>query len=216
VLTHLKDRVAAIIQTFHSGSEGRTAIAEVLAGAVNPSARTPMSFPRSVGQIPVHYDHLPTGRPETPGRFRYESIFMDEKNEPLYPFGHGLSYTRFTYAGLIAETPSARIGQDVVVSVDVTNSGARDGQEVVQAYVRQPVASISRPVRQLKGFEKIALKAGETRRVTFRIPADSLGYHDAQGRYRVEPGRFEVFVGGSSLASLNADFAVIPAGRAAR
>ncbi len=206
VLTHLKGRVAAIVQTFHSGSEGRAAIAEVLTGAVNPSARTPMSFPRSVGQIPVYYDHLPTGRPETPGRFRYESIFMDEKNQPLFPFGYGLSYTRFAYTDLLIETPSVRADGTLRISVALANVGDREGQEVAQLYVRQPVAAVSRPVRQLKGFEKVVLKPGESRRVSFELRAADLGYHDAQGRFIVEPGRFEAYVGGSSLAELKGEF----------
>lgn len=215
VLTHLKGRLAALVQTFHAGSEGRTAIAEVLTGAVNPSAKTPMSFPRSVGQIPVYYDHLPTGRPETKGRFRYESIFIDEKNEPLYPFGFGLSYTSFRFSELSVETPVVRPGGSAIISATVSNDGKRDGQEVAQLYIRQPVASISRPVRQLKAFEKVALKAGESRRVRFTVPAGALGFHDAQGRLRVEPGRFEAFVGNSSAAALTGDF-VLAAPRGAR
>ncbi len=212
VLTHLKGRVAAILQTFHAGSESRTAIAEVLSGAVNPSGKTPISFPRSVGQIPVHYDHLPTGRPETKGRFRYESIFIDEANQPLYPFGFGLSYSRFSFSELRVETPAVERSGRALVSVMVANGGARDGQDVVQLYVRQPVASISRPVRQLKAFEKISLKAGESRRITLSVDAAALGHHDAQGRYMVEPGRFEVFMGNSSLADLKGEFML--AGRA--
>ncbi len=208
VLTHLKGRVAALVQTFHAGSEGRTAIAEVLTGVVNPSAKVPMSFPRSVGQIPVHYDHLPTGRPQTKGRFRYESRFIDEANEPLYPFGFGLSYSRFSFSDLMVETPVVEGTGRVGVSVLVSNAGPRDGQEVVQLYVRQPVASISRPVRQLKAFEKIALKAGEARRVMLWVSPADLGYHDAIGRYIVEPGRFEVFIGNSSLADLKGEFMV--------
>ncbi len=206
VLSHLKGRVAAIVQTFHAGSEGRAAIAEVLTGAFNPSGKTPMSFPRSVGQIPVYYDHLPTGRPETPGRFRYESIFMDESNLPLYPFGFGLSYTRFGFSDLRIETPVVAAGGALTASVTVANLGGREGQEVAQLYIRQPMARISRPVRQLKGFQKIALKPGESRKVTFTVPATELGYHDAQGRYVVEPGRFEIHVGNSSLAELKGEF----------
>jgi beta-glucosidase len=212
VLTHLKDRLAAIVQTFHPGSEGRTAIAEVLTGAVNPSGRTPMSFPRSVGQIPVYYDHLPTGRPQTAGRFRYESIFMDEANEPLYPFGFGLSYTRFSYSDLAVETPRVMPSGRVRFSVTVRNEGARDGQEVAQAYVRQPVARRSRPVRQLKAFTKVALKAGESRRISFEIAAADLGYHDDAARHRIDPGAFELFVGGSSMADLKAGFTLLAAG----
>jgi beta-glucosidase len=208
VLTHLKDRVAALVQTFHAGTEGRTAIAEVLAGAVNPSGKTPMSFPRSVGQIPVYYDALPTGRPQTPGRFRYESIFMDEANEPLYPFGFGLSYTRFAFSDLVVETPRVALGGMVAVSVTLTNTGEKAGQEVAQLYVRQPVARISRPLRQLEAFSKVMLQPGESRRVTLTIPVAALGYHDAFGRPVVEASRYEVFVGASSLAALKGEFSV--------
>jgi beta-glucosidase len=200
VLTWADKHVAAIVQTFHGGTEGRTAIADVLTGKVNPSGRTPMSFPRSVGQIPVYYSQLPTGRPQLI-RQRYESIYMDELNEALYPFGHGLSYSRFAYANPRVSRPSMPLEGAVEVSVEVTNEGPRDGQEVVQLYIRQPVASRSRPLRELKAFDKVSLRAGETRRVTFRLEAASLGAHDDEGRYRVDPGEVEIHLGGSSQAS---------------
>ncbi len=197
VLTWADSHVAAILQTFHGGTEGRTAIADILTGKVNPSGRVPMSFPRSVGQIPVYYDQLPTGRPQKI-RQRYESIYLDEANEPLYPFGHGLSYTRFTYAAARVSAATMPLAGSVEVSVDVTNAGPRDGQEVVQLYVRQPLASRSRPVRELKGFDKVMLRAGETRTVRFRLDATRLGFHDEAGRYTVEPGLIEIYLGGSS------------------
>ena len=205
VLSWAHDHVAAIVQTFHGGTEGRAAIAEVLAGKVNPSGRTPMSFPRSVGQIPVYYNQLPTGRPQKI-RQRYESIYMDEANEPLYPFGHGLSYSGFAYANPRVAQASVPLDGMAEISVEVTNTGAMDGQEVVQLYIRQPLASRSRPLRELKGFAKVALKAGETRRVDFRVPARELGFHDDAGRYLVEPGTIEVFLGGSSLAQAKTVF----------
>ncbi|MGO4735232.1 glycoside hydrolase family 3 N-terminal domain-containing protein [Bosea sp. 2KB_26] len=208
VLTWADTHVAAIVQTFHGGTEGRTAIAEVLTGAANPAGRTPMSFPRSVGQIPIYYNHLPTGRPQKI-RQRYESIYMDEKNEPLYPFGFGLSYSRFSYANPRVDRARIAIDGSAEISVDVTNSGSRDGQEVTQLYVRQPVATRSRPVRELKGFSKLAIKAGETRTVSFKLEAQKLGYHDDTGRYVVEPGLFEVYLGGSSLAQAKTQFEVI-------
>ncbi|WP_197279808.1 glycoside hydrolase family 3 N-terminal domain-containing protein [Bosea sp. AAP35] len=201
VLTWADAHVAAILQTFHGGTEGRNAIADILTGKVNPSGRVPMSFPRSVGQIPVYYDHLPTGRPQKI-RQRYESIFIDEANEALYPFGHGLSYTRFSYANARVSKPAMPLNGSVEVSVDVTNAGSRDGQEVVQLYIRQPVASRSRPVRELKGFAKPMLRAGETRTVRFKLDAASLGAHDEAGRYTVEPGDIEIYLGGSSLTSV--------------
>lgn len=201
VLSWADAHVAAILQTFHGGTEGRTAIADILTGKVNPSGRVPMSFPRSVGQIPVYYSHLPTGRPQKI-RQRYESIYIDEANEPLYPFGYGLSYSRFTYANPRVSSPAMPLNGTVEVSVDVTNAGPREGQEVVQLYIRQPVSSRSRPVRELKAFEKPMLRAGETRTVTFRLDAKRLGAHDDQGRYVVEPGLIEIYLGGSSQSSL--------------
>lgn len=197
VLTWADAHVAAILQTFHGGTEGRTAIADILTGKVNPSGRVPMSFPRSVGQIPVYYDQLPTGRPQKV-RQRYESIYIDEANEPLYPFGHGLSYSRFSYANARVSKPRMPLNGTVEVSVDVTNAGSRDGQEVVQLYIRQPVASRSRPVRELKAFDKVMLRAGETRSVRFQLDAAKLGAHDEQGRYKVDPGQIEIYLGGSS------------------
>lgn len=208
VLTWADRHVAAILQTFHSGTEGRTAIAEILTGEINPSAKVPMNFPRSVGQIPVYHDHLPTGRPQQV-RQRYESIYMDETNEPLYPFGHGLSYTRFIFTNLEVLTPRVAMGGTLRVAVDVGNAGAREGQEVAQLYVRQPVASRSRPVRELKAFRKLRLGAGETRRVTFDVPADAFGFHDDSGRYIVESARFELFAGRSSQAALKGQFELV-------
>ncbi|MGL4975194.1 MAG: beta-glucosidase BglX [Bosea sp. (in: a-proteobacteria)] len=207
VLTHIKDRVAALVQTFHSGSEGRTAIAEVLTGAVSPSGKVPMSFLRSVGQIPVYYDHLPTGRPEKV-RQRYESIFIDEANEPLYPFGFGLSFTKFALADVEVEQPRISIQGKLRVSVQISNLGARTGQEVLQLYVRQPVAKVSRPVKQLKAFAKVSLQPGETRRVLLEVSAAELGFHDAKGRYAVEPGGFEAMIGTSSRDLLKTSFTV--------
>ncbi|HEV7260840.1 MAG TPA: glycoside hydrolase family 3 N-terminal domain-containing protein [Bosea sp. (in: a-proteobacteria)] len=201
ILSWADSHVAAILQTFHGGTEGRTAIADILTGKVNPSGRVPMSFPRSVGQVPVYYDQLPTGRPQKI-RQRYESIYMDEPNEALYPFGHGLSYTRFAYANARVSRPSIPLNGAVEVSVDVTNAGERDGQEVVQLYIRQPVATRSRPLRELKGFDKVMLRAGETRTVRFRLEAARLGAHDEVGRYTVDPGEVEIYLGGSSRTSV--------------
>jgi len=200
VLTWADAHVAAIVQTFHGGTEGRNAIADVLSGKVNPSGRTPMSFPRSVGQIPVYYDQLPTGRPQKI-RQRYESIFMDEKNEALYPFGFGLSYSAFSYGQPRLARSSVSMNGTAELAVDVTNTGARDGQEVVQLYIRRPVASRSRPLRELKAFEKVSIKAGETRTVRFALSVAQFGFHDDEGRYVTEPGEVELYVGGSSLAA---------------
>ena len=164
-----------------------------------------MSFPRSVGQIPVYYDQLPTGRPQKI-RQRYESIYMDEANEALYPFGFGLSYSRFAYTNPRVTNGKVPFNGETEVAVDVTNQGDRDGQEVVQLYIRQPVAERSRPLRLLKGFEKVALKAGETRTVRFKLEGKALGAHDDDGRYQLDPGIIEVYLGGSSLATVRTQF----------
>lgn len=209
-LTATEPYTAATLVVWHGGTEGRAAIAEVLLGDVSPSGKLPMTFPRSVGQIPISHDGLPTSRP--PGQDRYTSRYLDEAVTPLYPFGHGLAYTQFSYSGLVA-TPSAipasksRLGDvAVVVTVDVTNTGTRAADEVVQLYVRQRVASRSRPLRQLKAFEKVRLRPGESRQVTLELTSNHLGYHDDDGNHVVEPGPFEVFAGGSSAATLSASF----------
>jgi DNA-binding XRE family transcriptional regulator len=142
-----------------------------------------------------------------------ESIFIDERNTPLYPFGYGQSYTRFSFDELQVETPMVMAGGAARISVRITNAGAQMGQEVAQLYVRQPLASISRPVRQLKAFTKLALKPGENRRVTFMVEARDLGYHDAQGRLVIEPGLFDVYVGNSSLATLKGSFTLAAGAR---
>ena len=201
------DRLAsAILIAWHPGTEGRTALAEVLLGAVNPSGKLPMTFPRAVGQIPIAYNGLPTSRPWTGSR--YTSGYVDEAHTPLYVFGHGLSYTDFTYEKISLDRDEMGTGGAITVTVDVRNTGSRAGDEVVQLYTRQLVASRSRPEKELRGFEKIALKPGEMRRVSFRLAAKDLGFHDDDGRLRIEPGPFKVFAGGSSAATLSADFSV--------
>jgi beta-glucosidase len=201
VLTDVVRQVAALIQTHHPGIEGRTAIAEVLFGAVNPSAKTTFSYPRSVGQIPIYYDRLNTGRPYNPGE-RWKSRFRDEELTPLFPFGFGLSYTSFAFADARAAAPTVRRAGTVEISVTVTNTGAVAGQEVAQLYVRQPFARRSRPIRQLAGFEKVLLQPGQSRRVTFRLAADQLAWHDDEGRRQLDNGRIELFVGSSSEAPM--------------
>jgi beta-glucosidase len=171
----------------------------VLFGDVSPSGKLPVTYPRSVGQLPLYYNHLPSGRPTLPNN-RYTLNYLDEDVRPLFPFGWGLSYTRFGYSGAAAAKDRLGPSDALEVSVTVTNTGARAGQEVVQLYVRDPVASRSRPVRELKAFEKIALQPGEARRVTLRAPVAQLGFHLEDGTYRVEPGTIQFFVGGNSLA----------------
>lgn len=205
-LSAAHEKVAALMIAWHPGTEGRTALAEVLTGQFAPSGKLPMTFPRSVGQVPISYSDLPTSRPSTGDR--YTTGYVDEKPTPLFPFGHGLSYTTFAYSGLkVSASRMTRSGK-VEVRVDVTNSGVRAGQEVVQLYTRQLVASRSRPMRELKGFEKIALKPGQRRTVRFTLAASDLAYHDDDGRPVIEPGKFHVFVGGSSAADLEGSFEI--------
>jgi beta-glucosidase len=171
----------------------------VLFGDTSPSGKLPVTYPRSVGQLPLYYNHLPTGRPTLRGN-RYTLNYLDEDISPLFPFGWGLSYTRFAYATARSQADRLTPRDTLEVSVTVTNEGARAGQEVVQLYVRDPAASRSRPVRELKAFEKVALQPGEARQVTLKVPVERLGFHLDDGTYVVEPGEIQLFVGGSSRA----------------
>ncbi|MDP3547751.1 MAG: glycoside hydrolase family 3 N-terminal domain-containing protein [Phreatobacter sp.] len=207
VLTRFADRVSAILQAFHLGTEGRTALAEVIAGRVNPSGKLPMTFPRATGQAPIYYDRLPTGRPRIKD-FRYETGYLDEKLEPLFPFGFGLSFSRFTFDRLALDAPSVPLTGTISGSVRLANTSGPAGQEVVQVYVRQKVGSRSRPVRQLRFFEKVTVAAGGEATVRFTIPVRSLGFHDDQARYRVEPGEYEIYIGNDSNATLGATVTV--------
>ncbi|QFU18209.1 glycosyl hydrolase [Microvirga thermotolerans] len=198
-LGKLTDLIPAILMAWYPGSEGGTAVADILFGDVSPSGKLPVSWPRTVGQLPLYYNRLPTGRP-TLEHNRFTLKYVDEAITPLYPFGWGLSYTRFTYTDPAILKQRLRAGEVLEVAVTVTNAGARAGQEVVQLYTRDPIASRSRPLRELKAFEKIALAPGEAKRVILRVPVDSLGFHQDDGTYRVEEGAIQVFVGGNSLA----------------
>ncbi len=201
VLTWADAHVPAIVQAWHLGHESGPAITDMLLGKVNPSGKLPMTFPRSEGQIPIYYNYLNTGRPG-PRPEVFWSHYTDEENAPLYPFGHGLSYTAFEYGRLRVRD----VDGGVEVSVRVQNSGGREGREVVQLYIRDRVASISRPVRELKGFEKISLKPGQRKTVRFKLTEEQLGFYDGRGAFRLEPGAYDVFVGGSSAAGLTASF----------
>jgi beta-glucosidase len=205
-LTAASEEVAALLVAWHPGTEGRTALAEILVGEFAPAGKLPMTFPRSVGQVPISYSDLPTSRPSTGDR--YTTGYVDEKPTPLYPFGHGLSYTTFDYSGLKVDAPRMSRAGKVEIRVNVKNTGARAGQEVVQLYTRQLVAARSRPMRQLKGFSKVSLKAGEKKTVRFTLNASDLAYHDDDGRPVIEPGKFRIFVGGSSAADLEGGFEI--------
>ncbi len=199
-LTWEQEHVPAILNVWFGGSEAAYAIGDVLFGDVNPSGKLTMTFPKNVGQIPLFYNHKNTGRPLAAGKWfeKFRSNYLDVDNEPLYPFGYGLSYTTFRYSDIALSTPS--MGQDgsITAAVTVTNTGKRDGAEVVQLYIRDLVGSITRPVRELKGFEKIFLRAGESKTVSFKITPELLRFYDYDLNHVAEPGDFDLFIGGSS------------------
>ncbi len=184
----------AILETWFLGTEAGNAIADVLFGDYNPSGKLPVTFPRNEGQIPIHYNMKNTGRPMEPNN-KYTSKYLDVPNTPLYPFGYGLSYTTFGYSDIRVSKTVFTPREALNIRVTVTNSGPRDGEEVVQLYVRDLVGSVTRPVLELKGFQKIMLKAGESREVTFTLTANDLRFYDRQMNFTYEPGDFDIFVG---------------------
>jgi beta-glucosidase len=207
------DKSKAVLEAWFPGIEAGNAVADVLFGAVNPGGKLPVSFPVSVGQVPIYYNHEPTGRPCDVTQ-KYNSRYRDLKTcDPLFPFGYGLSYTSFKidHLALSANTMSAR--GSVQASVDVHNTGSREGDEVVQLYLHDPVASLSQPVRRLRGFQRVTLKAGESKTVTFRLDASDVGFYDNGGKFVVEPGRIDVYAGDSSKADLTDSFTVTGSSR---
>lgn len=204
--------VPAILNVWFAGSEAGYAIADVLFGDVNPSGKLTTTFPRSVGQVPIYYSHKNTGRPlvNTEGKFeKFRSNYIDERNEPLFPFGYGLSYTNFAYSNLKISSDKMNFGGKVMVSIDVANTGNYDGKETVQMYIRDVVGSVTRPVRELKGFQKIALKKGEKQTVTFEISEEDLKFYNSDLQFVAEPGQFEVFVGTNSNADNKVSFNLV-------
>jgi beta-glucosidase len=200
--------IEAILETWYAGTEGGNAIADVLFGDYNPSGKLPVTFPRNVGQVPIYYNMKNTGRPYDEGEEeqKYRSRYLDVPNSPLYPFGYGLSYTQFTYSDLSLDQDEMGAGDSMTVSVEVTNSGEYDGEEVVQLYTRDLVGSVTRPVRELKGFRKIFLQEGASDTVTFVLEPADLAFHRRDMSYGAEAGEFEVFVGGNSVDVLEASF----------
>jgi beta-glucosidase len=197
VLTGAIEGAAAVLQTWHAGIEAGNAIADVLFGAVNPSGKLTMSFPYSVGQIPVYYSQKRTGRPIDANN-KFSTKYLDAPNEALFPFGHGLSYTTFTYSDLKLSNTELTKGKKIEVEVTITNTGAMDGAEVVQLYTLDKVRSITPPEKELKGFQKIYLKAGQSKRVLFTLTEEMLRFYNASLQYVSEPGEFTVMVGGNS------------------
>jgi beta-glucosidase len=196
-ITMLAQQAGAILEGFYLGQEGGAAVAAALFGEVNPGGKLPVSFARSAGHLPIFYNHKPSAR---------RGYLFDDVT-PLYPFGHGLSYTTFNYKNLkVAPAPTKDDGDAQAVSVDVTNAGQRAGDEVVQLYLRDVVSSVTRPVKELKGFQRVTLKPGETRTVSFTLGRDALGFWKTTKDFVVEPGKFDVTVGGSSLGGVTTSF----------
>lgn len=191
------DHANAILETWFPGTEAGDAVADVLFGYYNPSAKLTVSFPRNTGQIPIYYNHKNTGRPFDANQ-KYTSKYLDEPNTPLYPFGYGLSYTNFSYGDIKLSSISLKGNQVLTVSVNVANSGSKDGKEIVQLYIRDMVGSITRPVKELKGFKKIDLKTGETKTVSFKVTPDGLKFYNGDLKNDWEPGEFMIMIGSNS------------------
>lgn len=204
-ITWLDENIPSILETWFLGTTAGDAVADVLFGRYNPSGKLPMTFPRNVGQIPIHYNMRNTGRPFDADS-KYTSKYLDVANEPLYVFGHGLSYTTFDYSPISLTSKSMNTDGSIDASVTVTNTGDRSGEEVVQFYLHDKVASVAPPVKQLKGFSKIHLESGETKEVTFTITNTDLEFYRKDMSYGSEPGEFMIFIGGNSRNTQTAEF----------
>ena len=212
----------AVLYSFHPGTMGGPAIADILFGKVNPSAKTPVTFPRMTGQLPMYYAHNNTGRPANPTEMLIDEIpveagqtsvgcrsfYLDAGDTPLFPFGYGLSYTTFEYSNLKLASDMLTVGGELLVTVDLKNTGRYDGVEVVQLYIQDKIGSVTRPVKELKAFRRVALKAGESMVVSFSLPVSELAFWGYDMTYGVEPGDFRLWVGTSSAEGLSADFTV--------
>jgi beta-glucosidase len=213
VLNEENEMVSSILDVWFPGSEAGLAIADVLFGNVNPSGKLTTSFPRSVGQIPIYYSAKNTGRPlgNSEGIFeKFKSNYLDERNDPLFPFGYGLSYSQFTYSKPVLSKREMSVNDTITATVEVTNTGDYDGKEVVQLYIRDLVGSITRPVKELKGFEKISIAKGETKTVQFNLCVADLKFYNSDLVWTAEPGEFEVFIGGSSTTENKVSFILTP------
>lgn len=210
-LTWEHENVPAILNVWFGGSESGDAIADVLFGDVNPSGKLTMTFPQNVGQIPLYYNRKNTGRPLKEGKWfeKFRSNYLDVSNDPLYPFGYGLSYTTFNYSDIILNKKSFKPGESITAEVTVSNTGLTEGKEVVQLYIRDMVGSITRPVKELKGFQKIHLKAGESKTVSFRITEEDLKFYNSDLKFVSEPGDFKLFIGTNSRDVKETDFKLI-------
>ena len=203
------DRLQAVLMAWFPGTEGGNAVADLLFGDADPAGKLPVSWPRSVGQVPLPYDLPPTGRPHDPQN-HYTYRYVDEAITPLFPFGFGLTYTEWSLSDVQLPQRKLRPGDQLAVGATLRNTGSRSGRQVVQLYIRQLHASRSRPARQLKAFQKVRLEPGQTRRVALRVPVAELGFHLDDGSHVVEAGRYQVFVGSDSKAPLAGEFEVLP------
>ena len=201
------ENIPAILNVWFGGTEAGNAIADILLGKVNPSGKLPVTFPQNAGQIPIYYNHKNTGRPLPEGQWfrKFRSNYLDVSNDPLYPF----SYTHFTYGELKLSSTQLKGNQTLTASIDLTNDGKYDGAEVVQLYIRDMAGSVTRPVKELKGFRKVFLKAGETQTITFTLSPEDLKFYNYDLKYNWEPGDFEVFIGGSSATELKKTFTLL-------
>ncbi len=224
LLQEVRGKVDAILYAWHPGTMAGPAIADLIFGVVSPSGKLPVTFPRAVGQIPIYYNHKNTGRPATeqsvvkiddlePGAQQHSSgnisYYLDIDNSPLYPFGHGLSYSEFKYSNLILDNDKIKLGESINITVELTNAGSCEAEEVAQLYVRDLVGSVTRPVKELKRFKKIRLKPGETASISFELSTDDLAFYGRDNKLTTEPGKFHLWVGGSSEADLKSEFEII-------
>jgi len=199
VIPHVLRRADAVVWAWHLGVEAGNAIADILIGNANPGGKMPVTLPRSIGQVPLYYNRKRTGRP-------HSKQHGDIVNEPLLPFGFGLSYTQFAISDLRLASTKVAMGQPVNISVQITNTGTTAGDEVVQCYIQDRVAQVTRPVRELKAFQRVHLAPGQTQQISFTLTDRQLGYYGLNGRWRVDPGTFTLWVGNSSTATLSAEF----------
>ncbi len=203
----IAENVPAILEAWMGGTESGNAIADILFGDVNPGAKLPVTFPRVVGQVPIYYNHMNTGRPPEANN-RYTSKYLDTPWTPLFPFGYGLSYTQFKLSNLRLSAQNIRPDGKVTVSVEIENTGRRTGDEVVQLYIRDIASSVTRPVKELKGFQRITLRPGERQHLKFTLSSEQLGFYNREMKFVVEPGDFKFFVGTSSEDGLESGFTV--------
>jgi len=217
------EQVNAVLYSFHAGTMAGPALADLVWGTESPSGKLPVTFPKTVGQVPLYYNHTNTGRPpreydfakdrefddEIDQQLGYNSNYLDVGPYPLYPFGYGLSYTTFEYGQVELSTKTLRSGQTLAVRAPVTNTGQYAATEIVQLYVRDLVGSVIRPVRELKGFRRVPLAPGETSVVEFALASDDLAFFNNDAERVLEPGTFEIYVGGSSLAPLAGTIEVV-------